>query len=159
MKVRLGAVCVMLMLPFLQGAGCRSHYSARLKGTVTVPEGTEFPPDVRIIYRKYDEKTQPCRDDWSPCLKTSTWLPLRKCNGKVEDSIVSKIEDRRNEFDACTAQIGEDYAADLIAFVDLDHDAVLDPGERYGAWKGNPLTRTKEKGPLSLEFELDRTLP
>ena len=154
---RIAALCA--MLPFLQGAGCRTHHSAHITGTVTVPEGTEFPPDVRIIYRKHDTTALVCTDDWAPCLRASAWVPLRRCNGKVEDSIVVKTEDRRNEFDACTAMVGVDYAADLIAFVDQDHDAILDPGERYGVWKGNPLTRDGEKGPVAFEFELDRTLP
>jgi len=155
-QLRLAALCV--TLPFLQGAGCRSHYSAHLKGTVVVPDGTEFPPDVRVIYRKHD-KTVACTDDWAPCLKASAWVPLRRCNGKLEDSIVVKTEDRRNELDACTAMVGVDYVIDLIAFVDQDHDGVLDPGEHYGVWKGNPLTRDREQGPVAFEFELDRTLP
>lgn len=154
--LKLGALCA--MLPVLQGAGCRTHYSAHLKGTVTVPDGTEFPADVRVIYRQHDPKVA-CTDDWAPCLKASAWVPLRRCTGKLEDSIVVKTEDRRNVFDACTAMVGVDYAADLIAFVDQDHDGTLDSGERYGVWKGNPLTRERETGPVALELEIDRTLP
>jgi hypothetical protein len=148
------ALCVLL----LQGAGCGARHTGRIQGTVTVPEGTEFPPDVRIIYRRHD-KVVVCTDDWSPCLKASAWVPLRRCSGRLEDSIVTKTEDRRNEFEACTAKVDVAYAADLIAFVDRDHDGMLGSGERYGVWKGNPLTRDREKGPVAFEFELDRTLP
>ena len=135
-------------------AGCRAHH-ARLAGSVTVPEGTEFPPDVRLIYRAHDPK-HPCAE-WAACVKAGAWAPLRRCNGKAEDSIVVTTEDRRNRFEACATLASKDYAVDLIAFVDLDHDGTLDPGERYGAWTGNPLTREREQG--SIEIAIDQALP
>lgn len=165
---RLLSVAVLVLLaPVLQGAGCRTHYSARLHGTVAVADSAEAKhagKPVRIIYRRHGEATRQCTDDWVPCLRESGWQILKECDalgpteGKTPNA-TAPAGATELRFDACTQMIGVDYRADVAAFVDLDGGGTLGPGEPFGVFPGNPLTRDQEATVLPLRIRLDQTMP
>jgi hypothetical protein len=149
------ALLVLLpLLPVLQGAGCRAHYSAHVHGAV---DGAAPADRVVVIYRTRSPATPECTGDWAPCLRDTSWRPLAPCDAPAGAERTPPPQP--GAFDGCTSMIGVDYQADFVAFLDADGDAKLGPGERYGVYAQNPLTREREPQLLPLQIPIDRTMP
>jgi hypothetical protein len=149
---RSSAVALLILvplLPVLQGAGCRTHYSAHVHGQVVEGAGDR----MLVIYRTRGEGTRTCTDDWEPCMREPSWQTLRPCDAAASPAPAP------GAFDGCTAMIGVDYQADFAAFVDANGDGKLGPGERYGVYPKNPLAREREAEALPLEIRIDRAMP
>ncbi len=153
--------------PLLQGAGCRTHYSARLQGTVAsqaLVSSAQKAKTVRVIYRSHAVELPQCADDWAPCLRVSEhWRALRECDlfepkeGKRAAGVL-EAKTGAFTFDACTHMVGVDYRADVAAYLDLDGNGRLDVGEPYGVYADNPLSRDKEPTAKPMKISIDRVL-
>jgi hypothetical protein len=141
---------VVSSLPFIQGAGCTAHYSAQVHGRVVADGGP-----VIVIYRTHVPGAPSCEPNWEACLRQEGWQPLIDC--KAERFTPMKFEGAT--FDGCTRMIGVNYVADIAAFVDKNGDGRLGPGEPYGVYPGNPMTREKERGAMPLKIPIDRVMP
>jgi hypothetical protein len=151
------ALLVLLpILPVLQGAGCRAHYSAHIHGNVAL-DGGGAAERLQVIYRTRSPGTIACTEDWAPCLRDGSWRPLGSCEQASEASAAPAA--RVGAFDGCTAMVGVDYQADFAAFVDANGDGKLGAGERYGVYPQNPVSRDREAQLLPLEIGIDRTMP
>ena len=156
MKRMLAALLV--ASPWLQGAGCTTHYGAHLKAEVKMSEPQEAPVLVKFRLQPHDT----CLKSWPQCLKEhKTWRPMRGCKEEVEGGRAPlKISgaSKTHQFDACTGMVGVYYKALLMAFVDLNDNGQLDDGEPYGLYKNNPLTRETEPKEGRLTIEIDQLL-
>jgi len=157
---------VLAASPFLQGAGCRAHYSARLRGTVAIDRSIQPAPgpgELVVLFRTHRDEQPACSTDWAPCLRAQAdWSRVRRCGVEGKEALqgyVVRAAGQGYSFEACTGYIGVDYRADVAAFVDGDRDGVLDRGEAYGVWPGGPLTREREPELLPLTIAIDRRMP
>lgn len=153
---------VVVASPWLQGAGCTSHYTARLQGEVALDPAQQAVAghQVRVIYRNRGVDAVLCAANWDPCLRAPGWEPLRACQGTEpgagsQPSAPVRAGASEVAFDACTKMIGVDYQADVAAYIDADGDGVLDEGETYGVFLANPITREQEPSLLPLSIRLD----
>jgi hypothetical protein len=157
---------VVASLPVLQGAGCSTHHSARLYGTLHAAEAaraTEPGKPILVIYRRRNADTPDCTKDWGACLRQPGWEALHACDateGDVGKKPVAVFDGGATDprFDACTGMIGVDYRADLAAFVDGNGNGKIDAGEPYGVYAHNPFTREGESAALPLEIAIDQVL-
>ncbi len=121
------------------------------------------PANLVVLIRTHRGEQPVCSTDWTPCLRRSgDWFGVRRCGEGDKESrrrYVVGAGGQRYSFEACTGYIGVDYRADVAAFIDADHDEVLDPGEAYGVWPGGPLTREREPELLPLTIAIDRRMP
>jgi hypothetical protein len=153
--------------PVLQGAGCSTHYSARLRGALAIDPALAAEragKEIRVVYRNRDAATKVCEEDWAPCLSGEGWQPLGACDARQNSeghTPTAKVaaDGAAQDFDACTKMIGIDYQADIAAFIDADGDGKPSSGEIYGVYADSPLTREAEATALPLEIKLDKTMP
>jgi hypothetical protein len=113
--------------------------NTQLRGSVTVDQTHDrfHGAPIRVAFRARAEGEQQCQDDLSACLRQGKgrWDELRSCSVKAaEQASAMRITIGANEhhFDACTGAIDAALDVEVLAFIDLDDDGALSPGEPYG---------------------------
>ena len=157
---------VLLLCPVLQGAGCRTHHTPRFKGQIQADESVRYAHSghkVIIVFRPVAAGASGC-SDWPACLTEDNWSSLKACTAPPDDdpggdttTVVLSEGQAAASFDACSAMLGVDYAADIAAFVDLNDDGKASPGEPFGAFEDGPMKRDREQDRIIIR--ISETLP
>ena len=115
--------------------------NTRLRGDVTVDQTHDrfHGAPIRVAFRTRAEGEKQCQDDLSACLRgargKARWDELQSCSvktAKQASDMRITIGANQHHFEACTGAIDADRDVEVLAFIDLDDDGALSPGEPYG---------------------------
>lgn len=147
-KLVVPTLVLIALSPALQGAGCTSHYTARMTGTVAADEG-----NIIVLYRLVEDGDETCAGDPAACVAAEGWRRFVSCE-EQKDAMLTPANGQVS-FELCTHMVGVDYRADVLAFIDKNGDERLGVGERYGLFADGPMTRRGEANPVTIA--IDRT--
>lgn len=153
----LAVLALVLATPLLSGAGCHAHYAAHLQGQVTIaPEHADLEGvPIRLLFVERDPGG--CVPMWGDCPEEPpSFSPVGGCEGQEARRIVVTAGDDTYPLDWCSGLVGVDYQAHLGAFLDVDGDGVLDPGEPFGTWEHDPIDRDKEQAHQPITLRIDQ---